>query len=155
MDADADEYKIFEAPGGICPVAGDPDPEPEPDECADVELLDAVRVRVWYDDGDNVQEDGEQVFLEGTLREALNALSDGAGVPLDGDESTSTDFDETSDPPEDPARDCYSAADDVHYIGFEWWVPRSVGNEIQSDSVTFDLGFYTEQCRNNDGSPGT
>jgi hypothetical protein len=26
-----------------------------------------------------------------------------------------------------------------------------VGNEVQSDSVSFDLGFYAEQCRHNDG----
>ena len=39
------------------------------------------------------------------------------------------------------------------YIGFEWWVPTQVGNEIQTDSVEFDLGFYTEQCRHND-DPG-
>jgi predicted ribosomally synthesized peptide with SipW-like signal peptide len=38
------------------------------------------------------------------------------------------------------------------YVGFEWWVPREVGSEIQTDSVSFDLGFYTEQCRHNDGS---
>jgi len=38
------------------------------------------------------------------------------------------------------------------YIGFEWWVPTDVGNEIQGDSVSFDLGFYTEQCRHNDGT---
>jgi len=34
---------------------------------------------------------------------------------------------------------------------FAWWVPVDHGNEIQSDSVEFDLGFYTEQCRHNDG----
>ncbi|WP_281193558.1 SipW-dependent-type signal peptide-containing protein [Halorubrum sp. F4] len=39
-------------------------------------------------------------------------------------------------------------------LGFEWWIPDHVGNEIQSDSVSFDLGFYTEQCRHND-SPGS
>jgi predicted ribosomally synthesized peptide with SipW-like signal peptide len=39
----------------------------------------------------------------------------------------------------------------TRYIGFAWWVPEDVGNEIQGDSVSFDLGFYTEQCRNNDG----
>ncbi|MFW5920123.1 MAG: hypothetical protein ACOCSF_08065, partial [Halanaeroarchaeum sp.] len=38
------------------------------------------------------------------------------------------------------------------YVGFEWWVPTDVGNEIQTDSVEFDLGFYAEQCRHNDGS---
>jgi len=139
---------------------GTPTPTPTPSE-GDSELADKVQVRAWYDGGggdgpdgdigDNINQDDEQVFLEGTLREALNALSSGSGVPLDGDESTNTDFDETGDPPDASSRDCYTAANDVHYIGFEWWVPRSVGNEIQSDSVTFDLGFYTEQCRNNDG----
>jgi len=42
-------------------------------------------------------------------------------------------------------------------VGFEWEIPSSVGNEIQSDAVSFDLGFYTEQCRNNSNptGPGT
>ena len=31
----------------------------------------------------------------------------------------------------------------------DWEVPTSVGNEIQSDSVEFDIGFYAEQSRNN------
>ncbi|ELZ42349.1 hypothetical protein C471_04900 [Halorubrum saccharovorum DSM 1137] len=142
-------------------LSTDPDPDPQPGD-GEVELSDKIQARAWYDGGggngpggdvgDNVNQDDEQVFLDGTLRQVLGALSSGKGVPLDGDESTDTDFDETSDPPDDTARDCYTAADDVHYIGFEWWVPREVGNEIQSDSVTFDLGFYTEQCRNNDGS---
>jgi len=35
---------------------------------------------------------------------------------------------------------------------FAWWVPVDHGNQIQSDQVEFDLGFYTEQCRHNDGS---
>jgi hypothetical protein len=35
---------------------------------------------------------------------------------------------------------------------FAWWVPVDHGNEIQSDSATFDLGLYAEQCRHNDGS---
>ncbi|GAB3322348.1 CalY family protein [Haloplanus salinarum] len=35
---------------------------------------------------------------------------------------------------------------------FAWWVPVDHGNEIQSDQAEFDLGFYTEQCRHNDGS---
>ena len=38
------------------------------------------------------------------------------------------------------------------YIGFEWWLPLDHANEIQGDSVSFDLGFYTEQCRHNDGT---
>jgi hypothetical protein len=41
----------------------------------------------------------------------------------------------------------------THCFGLAWWVPEDVGNEIQSDSASFDLGFYAEQCRNND-NPG-
>ncbi|MFW5938483.1 MAG: hypothetical protein ACOCSN_06025, partial [Halanaeroarchaeum sp.] len=40
-------------------------------------------------------------------------------------------------------------------LGFEWWVPDHVGNEIQGDSAAFDLGFYTEQCRHNDSLGST
>jgi predicted ribosomally synthesized peptide with SipW-like signal peptide len=36
-----------------------------------------------------------------------------------------------------------------HCFGLAWSVPTSVGNEIQSDSASFELGFYTEECRNN------
>ena len=114
-----------------------------------VELVDKVRARAWYDDGDNVHEEGEEVFLEGSLREVLTELSSGNGVPLDGDQGD--DFDEIGGDPTASTRGCYSA-DDTHYLGFEWWVPTEVGNEIQSDTATFDLGFYAEQCRHNDGS---
>ncbi|AUX09704.1 von Willebrand factor type A [Halalkaliarchaeum desulfuricum] len=37
----------------------------------------------------------------------------------------------------------------TRFIGFEWCLPTSVGNEVQGDSVSFDLSFYTEQCRHN------
>jgi len=46
---------------------------------------------------------------------------------------------------------CFEASTD-HYLGLAWWLPTDVGNEIQSDSVGFDLGFYAEQCRHNDGN---
>jgi predicted ribosomally synthesized peptide with SipW-like signal peptide len=48
-------------------------------------------------------------------------------------------------------RECFPNSTTA-YIGFEWWLPLDVGNEVQTDSVSFDLGFYTEQCRHNDGS---
>ena len=84
----------------------------------------------------------EEVFFLGTLRQAIQALSNGQGVPLTGDL-----------PAEDgggSGRNCFSPSND-HYIGFEWWVPINHGNQIQGDSVSFDIGFYTEQCRHNDG----
>ena len=85
----------------------------------------------------------ETVFFLGTLRDALTALSMGPGFPLEGDI-----------PAEDgggTGRNCFSNSND-HYIGFEWWLPINHGNQVQGDSVSFDIGFYTEQCRHNDGS---
>jgi hypothetical protein len=87
---------------------------------------------------------GEQVFFEGTLRELCEALSttpsgfDVPGIPLDGNRATME-------------RDCFNALD-THHLGLAWWLPVDHANEIQTDSVSFDLGFYTEQCRHNDGS---
>jgi predicted ribosomally synthesized peptide with SipW-like signal peptide len=91
----------------------------------------------------------EQVFRRGTLAEDLEALSAGQGIPLDGD--LATDFDELAGDDAAAARECFEP-ETSHYVGFAWWVPPEVGNEIQTDSVSFDLGFYTEQCRHNDGS---
>jgi hypothetical protein len=39
-------------------------------------------------------------------------------------------------------------------VGFEWWLPKEVGNEVQSDTVAFDVGFYAEQCRHNESPDG-
>ena len=88
-----------------------------------------------------------EVFHRGTLGGDLAALSAGNGVPLDG--NLATPFDELSDDP--TMREPFVPSVD-HYIGFAWYVPPEVGNEIQGDSVMFDLGFYTEQYRHNDGS---
>jgi predicted ribosomally synthesized peptide with SipW-like signal peptide len=103
---------------------------------------------------DDVTE-GEDLLYEGTLLEFLNGTNpdgeDGEpfdpdnnqlGFPLDGDL-----------PAEDGGgmgRNCFSATT-THCIGFEWWLPIDHGNEVQGDIVEFDLGFYTEQCRHNDG----
>jgi len=93
----------------------------------------------------------EEVFHRGTLAGDLATLSSGDGIPLDAD--LETDFAELSDPPDDADRECFQPGV-THYVGFGWWLPADVGNEVQSDGVGFDLGFYTEQCRNN-ANPGT
>ena len=51
----------------------------------------------------------------------------------------------------EPVRTCFDASTTA-YLGLAWWLPVDHANEIQGDSVAFDLGFYTEQCRHNDGS---
>ena len=78
---------------------------------------------------------GEIVIAEGTLREVMKTLSE--GVPLDATQFTDE-------------RTCFPPVV-TRCIGFEWELPTSVGNEVQSDVVEFDLGFYAEQCRHNDG----
>jgi hypothetical protein len=108
----------------------------------------------------------EDLFFEGSLREALVALSAGRGIPLDGDTSTplnefmgsvpNLDDDSEEEFPDDAAtdgnRDCFPGGDTTHCVGFEWWLPVDHANQIQGDSVEFNIGFYTEQCRHNDGS---
>ena len=81
---------------------------------------------------------GEEVIFRGTLEQLESELD--PGLALDFDRTTSE-------------QDCYPAGV-THCFGLAWWVPEDVGNEIQSDSVSFDLGFYTEQCRNNDNPTG-
>ncbi|SDY10239.1 vWA domain-containing protein [Halobellus clavatus] len=92
---------------------------------------------------------GDEVFLRGSLREALTELQNGDGVPLDGGLETA--FDELADPETDADRQPFDASA-TYCVGFSWWLPHAVSNGVQSDSVMFDLGFYTEQARNNDGS---
>jgi predicted ribosomally synthesized peptide with SipW-like signal peptide len=81
---------------------------------------------------------GESVIFRGTLQELADELDPTANGPqkLVGDQPNG----------------CY-APGATHCFGLAWWVPEDVGNEIQGDSVSFDLGFYAEQCRNND-NPG-
>ena len=127
------------------PEADDPQEDGDADSTdpADVELLDVVQTAVWVDDGNNYQNDGEEPSVQ-SLRELLSSLSMGTGVPVAGNTA-----------PEDgggsaDARNCF-AGDEFHSIAFAWWVPIDHGNEIQSDSASFSLGLYTEQCRHNDG----
>ncbi|OYR43399.1 MULTISPECIES: VWA domain-containing protein [unclassified Halorubrum] len=79
---------------------------------------------------------GEEIIFEGSLADAMAELE--AGIALDGNRSV-----EGRQPYEGGLTQC---------IGFEWCLPAEVGNEVQTDSVAFDLGFYAEQFRHN-GDP--
>ena len=108
--------------------------------------------RVWEVEDDWNRQREREIF-HGSLRETMEVLSQGHGLPLDG--RPVTPFAETvnGEPASGAAttRECY-APRDRHCIGFKWELPVDHGNEVQSDSVSFDLGFYTEQCRHNDGA---
>ena len=77
---------------------------------------------------------GEELIFEGSLADAMAELE--TGLALDGNRSA-----EGRQPFEGGLTQC---------IGFEWCVPADVGNEIQTDSAAFDIGFYAEQFRHND-----
>ena len=81
-----------------------------------------------------------------------SAGEDDVVVPNGGDVITEAAFSYCDPSGGDPV--CFPAQR-TYCLGFEWWVSPAVENEIQSDSVSFDLGFSTEQCRHNDGSGPT
>ncbi|WP_256300410.1 choice-of-anchor W domain-containing protein [Haloarchaeobius salinus] len=98
------------------------------------ELADAIQVTMWYDpDCNNVLDEDEVVIFEGSMTDAFAALE--AGIGLDGDAST---------PEFDPVPGA-----STYCIGFYWELPIDVGNEVQTDSVKFDLTFDAEQSRHN------
>jgi len=93
---------------------------------------------------------GEKVIMEDTLDNVIAELADGNGIPLDGNRATI--YDELDDPANDEDREAFRGNGVMHCVALSWELPFEVGNEVQGDTVGFDLGFYTEQERNNDGS---
>ena len=91
----------------------------------------------------------EKVIMQDTLGNVLDALEGGDGLPLDGNRATI--YDELSDPSDDDDREAFRG-NAMHCVALEWELPFDVGNEIQGDTLGFDLTFYTEQERHNDGS---
>ena len=80
---------------------------------------------------------GEVVFFEGTLAELNDAASSGfklEALPLLGAANEDDEY-------------CFLPG--THCVAMEWCIPREVGNEIQTDSVKFDLDFAAVQCRHN------
>lgn len=78
---------------------------------------------------------GETIIAEGTLAEVMAQLE--VGIPLDANVL-------------EGERVCYTNSV-TRCFGFEWELPADVGNEVQTDSVEFAIGFAAEQCRHNDG----
>ncbi|GAB7092984.1 hypothetical protein JCM30237_01360 [Halolamina litorea] len=78
--------------------------------------------------------EGEQKIASGTMAEVFELLAE--GIDLDGDR-------------QEEGIQCYPGAT-TQCIGFEWELPAEVGNQVQTDSLAFDIGFEAEQCRHNE-----
>jgi len=100
----------------------------------------AMKISALAGGGNGGSATAEPYIFQGTLADLETELTanNGLGVPLDRNPSTEE-------------RVCFDPGI-TYCFGFSWWLPADHGNEVQSDSVSFDLGFYTEQCRHNDGS---
>ncbi|ELZ38403.1 hypothetical protein C471_10595 [Halorubrum saccharovorum DSM 1137] len=116
------------------------------------ELADAMQVSVSYctDDGEGENIVGEEI-VSGSLADVMVALR--AGVPLYGDGMPDAPIEnrvpfEGVDAPFDDDEPVIAE----QCVCFEWWLPTSVENEVQTDSVAFDFEFYAEQARHNDGT---
>ncbi|MFB1065181.1 VWA domain-containing protein [Natrinema sp. H-ect4] len=99
---------------------------------------------------------GERVIFEGTLAELMGILETDLGIPLDGDRETEYNEVEAGAPAagDGEGRACFEPGVTT-CVSLEWELPVDVGNEVQTDSVAFDVGFYGEQCRHNDGAGST
>ncbi|RJX48215.1 SipW-dependent-type signal peptide-containing protein [Halonotius pteroides] len=92
----------------------------------------------------------EKVIMQDSLATVLTELADGNGIPLDGNRATI--YDELTDPADNPDREAFRGEGVMHCVALSWELPFTVGNQVQGDTLGFDLGFYTEQERHNDGA---
>jgi predicted ribosomally synthesized peptide with SipW-like signal peptide len=133
------------------PEADDPD-----EEDGVVELLDEIQVAYSVgpinDDPSGFADNGAgfEPVEQYTLREFLDRISNQPGTELSDGTMNAELGGGTGE------QGCFAGSPEngsaVHQVSVVWWLPINHGNQVQSDSVTFDLGFYTEQCRHNDGT---
>jgi hypothetical protein len=101
----------------------------------DGELDEFTEVRVWKDESpigtgdgewDGIPVIGDTEISSGTLEQVSNDIGGGTRLAVDGET-------------------CLSPGTEL-YVSFQWSVPASVGNVIQGDSATFQVGFEPRTC---------
>jgi hypothetical protein len=109
-----------------------------------VELAEETQVTVWEDDGifdangslEPLPVIGDTPIVDGTLADVASSPElDGSAMDNTGGYRLSVGGDT-----------CLGVGDEV-YVSFEWQIPEAVGNSIQSDSATFQLGFDPRPCQ--------
>ena len=112
------------------------------------ELDDSIVASAYYCeeiDGEMIPIDGGEIVSDVSLAELLVALNSGLalnydGVPADpGDQS-----------PYQPSEEAETVTGAC--VCVDWELPIEVGNEIQSDSLAFDIEVHAYQARNTDGT---
>jgi predicted ribosomally synthesized peptide with SipW-like signal peptide len=126
------------------------EPEATVDDDGGSELAENVYVRLWYDeDCNNAFDGGERTIYPDSGYASVRTLFDSAGQSVAGGRRLELD----GDPYGSSGRDPVPGNGTTLCIGLEWTIPTDVGNEIQTDSLGFDLRGYTEQSRNNTPAP--
>ena len=128
------------------------EPEMGDDETPGGDLADAMQVTVSYctPDGDGGNDIGDEI-VSGSLAEVMDALVE--GVPLSGDGDAGAAL--ADRPAFEGVTEAFTDGEPnvaEQCVCFEWIVPTSVENEIQTDSVMFDFEFFAVQSRHNDGT---
>ncbi|MEF8786345.1 MAG: choice-of-anchor W domain-containing protein [Haloarculaceae archaeon] len=127
------------------------EPEAEVDDTPDLgELAENIDARLVYCEEDDEEIiEGEEI-ASGTMVDIFAALA--TGVPFDGDGTAGLEPGEQS--PYDEEVVVEEGADFITgpCVCLFWEIPTSVGNIIQSDSMTMDFEFHAVQSRHNDGS---
>lgn len=126
------------------------EPERKSDEEVDGldsgELQEYLSILVWYDTGISVSDvplygtcDGE--FTTGDLQLAEGTLAE-VSVTGEGDSYWTLDAN-----PNNPAGSPCLSQNQGLCVGFQWTLPSSVGNAVQTDSVSFAIEFGARQCQ--------
>jgi predicted ribosomally synthesized peptide with SipW-like signal peptide len=114
----------------------EPEHEAEGQCGSEGELDEELEFVIWADDGDNIKQEDEKLIFEGTAQELEEQSMSEEGVLLDGNPSTNK-----TEP---------FSGEETGYIGIKYEIPLETGNQIQGDSLKYDISFYTEQRRHNE-----
>ena len=126
------------------------EPESAVDDTPDLgELADSIVASLAYCDEDGEPlADGE--IVSGSLVDVIAAISSGAA--LDGDGMAGLVPGEQAEYADVVEPDEGEAFITGPCVCLSWEIPTTVGNEIQSDSLTMNFEFHAVQSRHNDGT---
>lgn len=124
----------------------EPELEAEGDDADGLgELDDAILVDVYYAEEDGTPIPGGELASGVTLAGALAAFENGRALNADAVDAVpgdQTPYAPSSEP----------GVTTGPCIRFDWELPAATGNEVQSDSLAFDIDFHVVQSRNTDGT---